>query len=143
MEEHLLTFPISRQVELAAIGARVVVGLADIGRIILESGTPGITHVLIDLITIAVDLEESRHGEIDPLRVVVLQGEEILGCILMVLHETELPHALHREKSCRGTLVAHGLVERLEGEEVGTSRLTVLLIHPWVLPHRQFLGAGR
>ena len=96
-----------------------------------------------NLIAIAVDLEESGHGEIDPLRVVVLQGEEVLGCILMVLHEAELPHALHREESCRGTLVAHGLVERLEGEEVGTSRLTVLLIHPRILPHRQFLGAGR
>ena len=95
MEEHLLTFPVSWQVESAAIGTGIVVGLANIGWIILEGSTPGIAHVLVDLVAIAVDLEESRHREIDPLGVVVLQGIEVLRRILMILDEAELPRAFH------------------------------------------------
>ena len=110
MEEHLLTFPVGWQVELTTIGTRVVVGLANVRRIVLEGGTPGIAHILIDLVAIAIELEESWHREIDPLGVIELQREKVLGCILMILNEMELPHALHREESGRGTLVALGLI---------------------------------
>jgi hypothetical protein len=40
MEIDLLSVPVVGQVELTAIRARVVVGLADEGRITVESGTP-------------------------------------------------------------------------------------------------------
>ena len=99
VEEHLLTFPVGRQVEGTTIGTGIVVGLTDIRGIALEGGTPGVTHVLIGLVAIAIELEESGNGEIHPLGIVVLQSEEVLRGILMVLHEVELPHALHREET--------------------------------------------
>ena len=110
MEEHLLTFPVGRQIELTTIGSRVVIRLTDIRGIVLKGGTPGIAHVLVDLVAVAIDLEESGYREIDPLGIVELQREEVLGRILMVLDEMELPHALHREEAGRGTLVAFRLV---------------------------------
>ena len=110
MEEHLLTLPVGWQVELTTIGARVVVGLANIRGIALKGGTPSIAHILIDLVAIAIEFEESRHREVGPLGIVELQREEVLWGILMILDEMEFPHALHREESGRCTLVALGLI---------------------------------
>ena len=95
VEEHLLTFPISRKVEGTAITARIVIRLTDIGRIRLEGRSPGIAHILIDHITIAIHLEKPWHRKIFPLRIIVLQRKEVLRRILMIFHEIELPGALH------------------------------------------------
>ena len=97
MEEHLLTLPVGWQLKRATVRAGVVVGLADIGGIVFEGGAPGVVDVLVDLVAIALDLEETRHGEIGPLRVVELQREEACGGILMVLDEIEFPQSFHRE----------------------------------------------
>ena len=142
MEEHLLTLPVGGEVERTAIGACIVVGLADIGRIVLESGTPGVAHVLIGLVAITVKLEESWNGEIHPLGIVVLQRKKVLGSILMVLHKVKLPHAFHREEACRGRLVALGLVDVLEGKEVGTTGFTILLVDVRIFPHRCLIGSS-
>ena len=144
MEINLLSLPILRQAERAAVRARIVVGLPDVGRVALEGGTPGIAHVLIGLVAIAVQLEEPGHGEVGPLRVVILQREEVLRRILMVLHKAELPQALHREKSRGLRLVVRlCLALTLEGKEMGAPRLTVHLVHIGVLPYGQLLRIGR
>ena len=91
MEEHLHPLPVGWQIKRTTIRTRIIVRLTDIRGITLKGRTPGIANVLLDLVAIAVQLEESRHGEIHPLGVVVLQGIKILRRILMVLHETELP----------------------------------------------------
>ena len=135
MEEHLLPFPVGRQIKRATIRTRIVVRLADIRGIALKGRTPGIADILIDLVAIAVEFEETRHWEIHPFRVVVLQREEILRGILMVLHKTESPQAFHRQVSARSALVALGLVDTLEGEEISTSWFTVLLVHTGITPH--------
>ena len=101
MEEYLLTLPVLWQVEGSAIGSRVIIGLANIGWVVVEGGTPGVANVLIDLVAIAIQLKESWYGEVYPFRIVELQAVEILGCILMVFHKIESPHALHREESGR------------------------------------------
>ena len=142
MEIDFLTFPVGRQIEGAAIGTGIVVGLADIRGIALEGGTPGITYVLIGLVAIAIQLKESGHGEVHPLGIVVLQREEVLRGILMVLHEMKFPHTLHREETGRLGLVAFRLLHTLKSEEVGTARLTVLLVHGWVHPLWRLLGIG-
>ena len=142
VEIDLLTLPVGRQIKGTAIGTGIVVGLTDIRGIALEGGTPGISHVLIGLVAIAIQLEESGHGEVHPLGIVVLQREEVLRRILMVLHEMELPHTLHREETGRLGFVALRLLRTLEGEEVGTARLTVLLVHVWVHPLWCLLGIG-
>ena len=141
VEEHLLSFPVGRQVEGAAVRTGIVVGLTDIGGIVLKGGAPSIAHVLIGLVAVAVDLEESWHGEIHPLGVVVLQGIEVLRRILVVLDEAELPRAFHRKIAGRSALVATGLVAVLEGKEVGASRFTVHLIHTGVFPDGCLVGS--
>ena len=135
VEEHLLPFPVGRQFEGAAIRASVVVRLADIRGIGLEGRAEGIACIDVGLVAIAIDLEKARHGEILPLGVVVLEREEVLRSILMVAHEAELPHALHREITGGGTLVAPGLVDALEGEEMRMARFTVLLVDEGVFPY--------
>ena len=99
IEVYLLPFPTCGQLECTAIRASVVVGLADVWRVVLKGGTPRISHVLIYLVAIALHFKQSGHREVCPLRVVVLQGIESLRRILMVFHEVELPFALHREIS--------------------------------------------
>ena len=66
MEEHFLTLPILWQVEGSAIGSRVIIGLANIGWVVVEGGTPGVANVLINLVAIAIQLKESWYGEVYP-----------------------------------------------------------------------------
>ena len=144
VEDDFLSVPILRQFEGTAVGTGVVVRLADIRGIALEGGAPSIAHVLVDGIAIAVELEKSRHGEVRPLRIVVLQGEEALGGILMVFHKVELPLALHREETGRLRLVSlTGEVFVLICEEMGMTRLTIHLVHFRVEPHGRLLGMNR
>ena len=144
VEEHLLTVPVSRQFEGTAVGTGVVVRLADIRGIALEGRSPGIANVLVDLVAIAIQFEEARHGEVHPLRIVILQRIEAFRGILMVFHKIELPHALHREETGRLRLVTFlGKVLILKGEEVGVTRLTVHLVHFRVEPHGRLLGISR
>ena len=143
MEEYFLSFPVLRQVERPAIRTRVVVGLTDIRWIALESRTPGIADVLVDLVTIAVHLKQPRHRKVRPLRVIVLQGEEPHRHILMILHEVKLPHALHREEPARLRFIALGLFHALEGEEIRPAHLTVHLVHVGILPHWCLLAISR
>ena len=144
VEEHLLTVPVSRQFEGTAVGTGVVVRLADIRGIALEGRSPGIANVLVDLVAIAIQFEEARHGEVHPLRIVILQRIEAFRGILMVFHEMELPHALHGEETGRLRLVTFlGKVLILKGEEVGVARLTVHLVHLRVPPHGCLLGITR
>ena len=67
VEEHLLTVPVCRQFEGTAVGTGVVVRLADIRGIALEGRSPGIADVLVDLVSIAIQFEEARYGEVHPL----------------------------------------------------------------------------
>ena len=99
MEIHLLTFPIVWQHECPAIRARIVVSLANKGRITIEGRSPGITDVLIYLVAIAIDFKESWHRKIYPFRVVVLQSEKVLRSQVVVLYEVKSPHTLHRQVS--------------------------------------------
>ena len=101
VEQHLLATPPLRQLELAAIAARIVLRLADVGRIVVEGGVPGIVDVLVDGIAVTIELEESWNGEILPRGVIVVGTEETGRSILMVLHKTEAPHALHGEIALR------------------------------------------
>ena len=140
VEVYLLPFPACGQIECTAIRASVVIGLSDVWRVVLECGTPRVTYVLIYLVTIALNLKQSGHGEVGPLRVVVLQGIESLRRILMVLNEVELPFSLHRQIASRLFFVALGLLGILESEEVGMSCQTILLVHASISPHRCLLG---
>ena len=73
MEIDLLTVPVGGKLERAAVRACVVVGFADVGWIVVERRTPGIAGILVGLVAIALNLEESGYGEVNPLRVVELQ----------------------------------------------------------------------
>ena len=140
IEVYLLPFPTCGQLECTAIRASVVVGLADVWRVVLKGGTPRISHVLIYLVAIALHFKQSGHREVCPLRVVVLQGIESLRRILMVFNEVELPFSLHRQIASRLFFVALGLLGILESEEVSMSCQTILLVHTSISPHRCFLG---
>ena len=62
----------------------------------------------------------------------------------MVLHEMELPQALHREITARLRLVTlTGKLLILKGEEMGVTRLAVHLVYFRVLPRRGLLGIDR
>ena len=135
MEIDILAFPVEGQVELAAIGTRVVVGLVDKRRVAVERRAPRIAYVLVDFVAIALNLEESGHGEVHPFRVVEGRQEEVLGCQVVVLHEVEAPLTLHREETLGLRLVVGlRLVGTLESEEGGTTGLTVYLVHCGVPP---------
>ena len=135
MEVNLLTLPVLWQVEGATIRTSVVVGFAYVRRIVLKGCAPGITHVLINLVAIALNLEQTRNREIHPLRVVVLQGIESLRRILMVLYKVELPLTLHREVAIALLFVALSLVLILKGKEVCPTRFAILLVHTGISPH--------
>ena len=77
----------------------------------------------------SIKLKESGDGEILPLGIIKTGLVESLWGILMVLHETEAPHALHREVAGRLRLLT-GTSQRftLESKKVSTTSLTVLLI---------------
>ena len=135
MEEHLLTTPAVGQEELATITARIVIGLANKWWIIVERRTPGISYILVDGIAMTIQLKQSWNGEILPTGIVVVEGPEASGSILMVLDEMEAPHALHREITLRLRLQpTSGKFFILVGEEVGSSCLTVLLVHLRITP---------
>ena len=135
VEVDLLTVPVGGQVERAAVGTGVVVGLADVGWVVVESGTPGVAGVLVDFVAVALNLEKTGHGEVHPLRVIELQREEVRWGEVMVFHKVEAPLALHREIAV-GLLLVAGLrlVNILEGEEVGTAHLAVHLINTGIFP---------
>ena len=97
MQQHLLAFPVLRQLEGAAVGARVVIGLADVGRLGLKRRAPGVADVLVDGVAVAVEFKQSGHGEVHPLGVVKVCPPEVFRRILMVFHEVKPPHALHRQ----------------------------------------------
>ena len=67
MEVDILTIPVGRQVEGAAVGAGVVVGLRDVGRVVLERSAPRIARILVDLVAVALNLEETGNWEVYPL----------------------------------------------------------------------------
>ena len=140
MEKHLLAVPRGGQFEGTAVRAGVIVGLADERRIAPEGGAPGVAHVLIGFVAIALNLEESGHGEVHPLRVVILQGKEVFGCLVVVFDKAEAPFAFHREVATGERLVAlHGQVATLEGKEVGPPCLAVNFVNGGILPFRRFL----
>ena len=142
MIEHLLPLPVCWQFEGSAIRAGIVIRLADIRWIALEGRTPGIADILINPVAITIDLKETGYREVHPLRIVVLQSEKILRCILMVFDKVEFPHALHREIARRFRLVAlFGEVFTLESKESCVSLLTVHLIHRRVFPHGSLVGS--
>ena len=97
MEQHLLTLPIIGQRELTTIAARVVLRLANVGRIAVERGAPSITDVLVDRVAMTVELEKSRNREIFPLGIIEVRTEKRCRSILMVLHKMKTPHAFHRQ----------------------------------------------
>ena len=139
MEVNLLPLPVLWQVEGAAIRTSVVVGFANVWRIVLKGCAPGITSVLIDLVAIALNLKQARNRKIHPLRIVVLQGIESLRRILMVLYEIELPLTLHREVAIALFFVALSFVLVFEGKEVCPTRFAILLVHTGISPHGCFL----
>ena len=144
MEQHLLTFPVIRQRELLTIGTRVVLCLTNKRRIALERGTPCIADILVDAVAMTVQLKQSWHREILPLRVVVVQCPEACRGILMVLYKLEAPHAFHRQVATGGLLLPHPCcLLVLVGKEVGTSSLTVLLINLWITPLWRIVGYCR
>ena len=141
MEQHLLAVPVVWQYELLAVGTRIVLRLTNVGRITFKGGTPCIAHILVNAVTMTIQLKESWHREVLPLGVVVVQCPEAFGSILMVLHELEAPHALHRKVAtgCR-LLSCLGQLFILKGKEVGMSRLTVLLVHFGISPFWRIVG---
>ena len=59
----------------------------------------------------------------------------------MILHEIKLPHTFHRKVVGRLLLIKTlRLLQILECEEIGTSRLPVLLIDVHILPARLTLS---
>ena len=59
----------------------------------------------------------------------------------MVLHEIKLPHTFHGKVVCRLLLIKTlRLLQILECEEIGASRLPVLLIDVHILPARLTLS---
>ena len=127
----LFSLPVGRYFNGTAVGAGVVVLLLNDRRVGRELGSPGVADVLIDGIAVAVQLEESGHGEEFPVRIVEVGLEEDFGGIVVVVGEVEFPLAFEREVTLRGGLVAlGGKGRRFEGEEIGTywhGAYTVLL----------------
>ena len=136
VEVHLAALPAAGQAERAAVGAYVVFRKAHKRRVALERGVPGIAHVLVRGVAVAVEFKKARHGDFGPGRVVVVGLEESFGPVGVVAPEVELPHPLHRKVAGRlPFLPLQGQGQALVGKEVGTPRLAVLLVHGWVLPH--------
>ena len=143
MEIHVLALPVDWEVEGATIGTCVVVDLADVGGLAVKLGFPGIAHVLVGRVAIAVQLEDAGYGEVLPGGIVVVGLEEVRRTLAVVLHEVELPHTLHGEVVGRARLVvALCLVDVLESEEGRTARLPVLLVDVHVLPSGRVLCHG-
>ena len=136
VEVNLLPVPVGRQFEGTTVGARVVVCLTNEGRVGLEGRPPGVADILVDTVAIAINFKESRHREINPFRVVVFQGKEVLRSLLVVFYKVEAPKSLHRKVSAGLRLVAaKSRLLTLVSEEVGSALFTVLLVNLWILPH--------
>ena len=63
---YLLACPFLGDDELPAVGTRIVVPLFHIGRIVGELCCPGIAHVLVYAVAIAIDFEKPWYGECRP-----------------------------------------------------------------------------
>ena len=135
MEQHLLAWPIVGQYKFTTIRTCIILCLTDIRRIALESCRPCITNILVDSVSVSVQFKQSWDWKIFPLWIVIPHTEEVCRGILMVLHKTETPQALHRQITLRGFLLAHSRqLLTFVSKEVCTSRLTVLLVDLRITP---------
>ena len=107
---NLLTLPVSRNQELTTIRTRVVVLFLNEGRIVLELGVPGITHILINTISVTIQLEKSRNRKVHPVGIVVSHSLESNGSLVMILDELEFPIAFQAHES--GTLLLHSTLSQ-------------------------------
>ena len=141
MEVDVVPLPVLRQIEGAAIGTRIVVGLGHLRRIILELLRPGIADILIDAVAIAIELEQARNGKVAPLRVVEVYGKEVLRCLIVVFCKAETPLAFHRKVARRLAFVVlccEGFV--FKSKEGSAARLAILLVHLRIEPHGHLVG---
>ena len=97
MEIHILALPVLRQVKGAAIGTRIVIEFADIRRIWIKLGSPGITDILIGSVAIAIQFKQARYRKILPLRIIIVGSKEIGRTLVVVLDEIKFPSAFHRK----------------------------------------------
>ena len=100
-----------------------------IGGIVLEVAAPGVAHIDIDGVAIAVELPVARHVDGAPRRVVEVSTVEIGRALVGVLDKTEFPLTVERQEVGRPGLVARqGRAARLKGEELSVQWKTVNLI---------------
>ena len=135
MEIYILALPVLRQVKGAAIGTRIVVEFADIRRIWVKLGSPGITDILISSVAIAIQFKQARYWKILPLRIIKVGSEKIGRTLVVVLDEIKFPSTFHRKVVGRFFLLESlSLILILESKERSTARSTILLIDIYIMP---------
>ena len=141
MEIDILALPVLRKFESTTIRTRIVVEFADVWRIRIKLGFPGITYILVGGISITVQFEQPRYREILPLRIVIVGCKEVGRTLVVILHEVKLPHAFHRKIVGRLLLVkALCFVKGLVCKESSTTRFAVLLVDIHIMPTRLLLS---
>ena len=148
MEIDLLSLPVCRHLDGTAVRPRVVVLLLHEGGIGMELRGPGIANIFIDRVAVAVEFKQSGHREEFPAAVVVASLEEVLGSIIVMEGEMELPLAFQGEVTRRFLLVGCcGCGHRLISKEVRMRSQGVHPVHGRVEPIRRLpllaLGTAR
>ena len=124
----VLAAPRCRDVERAAVGTHMVLGIGHIGRIVPEITAPGIADIHIDGVAVTVQLPHPRHGHAAPRRIVVVDGPDAGRTLRSVAYPVEFPYAVERQALARGERRAH--------------RQAVDFIDGRILPFTPGLGAG-
>ena len=119
----------------AAVRADVIFRHGHVGRVVAELLAPGIAHVDVDGVAVAVELPHAGHGDGVPAPVVEVRAPEVGGPGVGMAHPEEFPHAVERHEVF-GLLLdaARGHIGRLVGEEARVHRRAVDGVHPGVVP---------
>ena len=131
VNDHLLSFPFGRNLDVFPVGADVVVFGRRDGRRILVPAAPGITGIDIDRIAIAVELPQAGDVHPAPGFFDIVGPPEIDGALVRAPHPVEMPFPAQRNDL--------GLI----GPERAVHRKTVDGIDVGILPFGESLGPAR
>ncbi len=94
MSNHIFSLPVGGNAHRAAVGTHMVVLDGNVGRIVFVAVAPGVAHVHVDGVTVAVELPYGRHHDFVPAAVVEIGAPEIGWALSCVLHPIEFPFAV-------------------------------------------------
>ena len=127
-QENVLSRPLLRHLERTAVGADMILGIGHLGRVVREIAAPGIAHIHVDRVAVAVQLPHARHGHAAPGGIVVVGAEEVLRAFRGVARPVETPHPVERKPLAR-------IERRVHGQAVD-------FIHGRILPFAARLSRG-